>query len=126
MDARLELGEPPLEFRGTRVGIDLREARAQRLRIVVALFHFSHRDLAPQLALLAVHRLELLEDVGEFPAFRSHRRGGSRRKKERKRSATKDHARNDTLPLMDADESRQGELTSAYLYRLIAARESDP
>ena len=27
---------------------------------------------------------------------------------------------------MDADESRQGELTSAYLYRLIAARESDP
>ena len=27
---------------------------------------------------------------------------------------------------MDADESRQGELTSAYLYRLIAARENEP
>ena len=33
---------------------------------------------------------------------------------------------NDTLPLMDASESRQGELTSAYLYRVIAACESEP
>jgi VIT family protein len=125
MDARLELREPPLEFRRARLRIDLREARAQRLRVVAAFFCFGHRDLAPQLALLAVHRLELLENVGEFPAFRSEPCGGSRGKKKRERSVAADHARNDTLPPMNAGESWHDELAAAFLYRRIAAHESD-
>lgn len=86
------MGEPPLEFRGARLGVDLRETRTQRLHVGTALFHFGDRDLAPQLALLAMHRLELLEDLDEFPAFGSDRRNGSRRKKEGERGATRNHA----------------------------------
>ena len=36
-----------------------------------------------------MHRLELLQDVDELPAFRSHRRSGRRDEKDSQRSAPK-------------------------------------
>jgi hypothetical protein len=56
-----------LEIFGVRAALDARlergEALAQRTR--VAALGLGERDLAPQPALLALHRLECLRDVDE-------------------------------------------------------------
>src|SRR6185503_9020311 len=66
LQQRLELRQALLELRRLRIAVQAREFLAQRLHVGVAPLGFGERHLAPQLALLALHRLELAGDVHEL------------------------------------------------------------
>src|SRR5436190_10091613 len=73
--ARLQLAEALFQFCGLRVPVELRETSAQFLG--VAVLDFGERDLASQLLLLALHRLELFRDRHELLRLRAEGPRGS-------------------------------------------------
>ena len=62
----------------------LEKSLAQLARVVVALLGIGHHDLAAQLALLAMHRLELLHDLHELLPRRAERESVKRKQKKEK------------------------------------------